>query len=194
MYSMTHLSGKIAAVQAQNLSGVLMVSGRFAASQTKTLTYSLRFESGDLARIGGATDATGIDAFVELVQLQNLNEPHWFPLNATPNWTAQPQITRQEMAGLLNLASTAIPGATNTTTLTPSGMASTAHTEQAGKALMQRVRNVFTNVYIGDTDRDLARIAKLHPPSTEPAAFINSCVQLLEPMLGDEAARSLLSA
>ncbi len=188
MYSLKNLSTKIADLQRDNLSGVLMVSGQAAANQAKVLTYSLRFESGDLARIGGATDAQGIDAFIELLQIQNFAEPRWFPLNATPNWTAKPQITREEMAGLLSLAT--VPVEMPAAAKTP---AASLDTDKAGKALMHSVRSVFINVYIGNTDADLAQVAKLHPPSTEPDAFIDACVQLLEPMLGAEAARSMLS-
>jgi hypothetical protein len=184
MYSLTNLSSKIADIQRDNLSGVLMVSGQAAASLAKVSTYSLRFESGDLARIGGGTDAKGMHAFTELLQLQDFAEPRWFPLNATPNWIAKPEVERQDMAGLLSLASTPHKVEVPATSLDAA---------KAGKAMMQRVRTVFTNVYIGDTDLDLAQVAKLHPPSTEPAAFIDACVHLLEPMLGAEAAQAMLS-
>lgn len=184
MYSLTNLSKKIADIQRDNFSGVLMVSGQAAASLAKVSTYSLRFESGDLARIGGGTDAKGMHAFTELLQLQNFAEPRWFPLSATPDWSARPEIMRQDMAGLLSLASTPARIETSATSL---------DADKAGKALMQRVRTVFTNVYIGNTDADLAQVAKLHPPSTEPSAFIDACVHLLEPMLGAEAAQAMLS-
>jgi hypothetical protein len=193
MYSLTNLSGKIADIQNNNLSGVLMVSGQSPALQDKTLTYSLRFESGDVARVGGGTEAQGIDALIELIQLQKLVEPRWFPLNPTPNWTSNAQISRHEISGLLGLANAphnapvkvALPGASATNV--PS------NADQAGKALMQHVGKVFRNVYIGDTDKDLAHVAKLHPPATEPTAFINACVHLLEPMLGEDAALALLT-
>ncbi len=188
MYSLENLSAKIAGIQRDNLSGVLMVSGQAAATQTKVLTYSLRFESGDLARIGGATDVQGIDAFLELLKIPNFAEPRWFPLNATPNWTAKPQIMREEMAGLLSLAT--VPVEMPVAAKTP---AADLEADKAGKALMRTVRSVFINVYIGNTDADLAQVAKLHPPSTAPDAFIDACVHLLEPMLGAEAARSMLS-
>jgi hypothetical protein len=188
MYSLTNLSTKIADIQRDNSSGVLMVSGQATAAPAKVLTYSLRFESGNLARIGGATDAQGIDAFIELLQIQNFAEPRWFPLNATPNWTAKPQIMRQEMLGLLSLATTPVqvPAAAKSPT-------ASLDADKAGKALMLSVRSVFINVYIGNTDADLAQAAKLHPPSTQPDAFIDACVHLLEPMLGAEAARAMLS-
>jgi hypothetical protein len=188
MYSLTNLSAKIAEIQRNNLSGVLMVSGRATATPAKVSTYSLRFESGDLARLGGATEAQGIDAFIELLQIPNFAEPRWFPLNATPNWTAKPQIMRQEMTGLLSLATAPVEVPATAKAATPS-----LDADKAGKALMQRVRSVFINVYIGNTDADLAQTAKLHPPSTEPDAFIDACVHLLEPMLGAEAARAILS-
>jgi hypothetical protein len=191
MYTLTNLSSKIADIQNNNLSGVLMVSGQSLASQNKTLTYSLRFESGDIARVGGSTEIQGINAVIELVQLHNLAEPRWFPLNPTPNWAGNAQISRHEISGLFGLAN--VPS-TAPVKVAVGPTAATANSDQAGKALLQRVRTVFRNVYIGDTDTDLAHVAKLHPPSSEPTAFIDACVHLLEPMLGEDAAHALLTA
>lgn len=195
MYSLTQLSGKIADIQNNNISGVLMVSGQHLGAQNNTRTYSLRFESGDVARIGGGTDALGIDALIELVQLHNLAEPRWFPLNPTPNWSGAAQISRPEISSLFSSArAPSNPQVKVKVESNASADSGSSNADQTGKALLRRVRTVFMNVYIGDTDSDLARVAKMYPPSTQSTAFINACVHLLEPMLGEDAALALLTA
>jgi hypothetical protein len=191
MYSLSDLAKAIADIQQKNQSGVLMVSGQRLPSENKTTTYSLRFESGDLARIGGGTDALGLDAVLELVALEVLTQTRWFPLNPTTNWSGSAQIQRDELTGLLGLAAARVAQPAETASAATGGVQQNAET--AGKALLEHVHAVFLNVYIGDTNADLKLTAKQYPPATEPAAFIEACVHLLEPMLGVDAARALLS-
>jgi hypothetical protein len=194
MYSLSDLGKVIADIQQKNQSGVLMVSGLRLPSENKTTTYSLRFESGDLARIGGGTNALGLDAVLELVALEVLTQTRWFPLNPTANWSGTVQVQRDELMGLLGLLGLAAARVAQPAEIAGGATGSTPqHTEPAGKALLEHVRAVFLNVYIGDTNADLMLTAKQYPPATEPDAFIEACVHLLEPMLGVDAARALLS-
>jgi hypothetical protein len=198
MYSLTDLGKTIADIQEHNKSGVLMVSGQSAAAATATQTYSLRFESGDLARISGPGNVLGQEAMMALLALTQWTAPRWFPLNASAGWSGQAQIKRKDLAGLLGLATA--PADMSVKEAIKAGPAAGIQAKEkeaadkAGAELIKRVHAVFTSVYLGDTNADLAQLAKLHPPATEPEAFIEACIHLLEPMLGEEAARAMLSA
>jgi hypothetical protein len=191
MYSLSELGKAVADIQQKNLSGVMMVSGQRLWSDAATVTYSLRFESGDLARIGGAGKAVGVDAVLELVAMQALTQTRWFPLNPTANWSGSAQIQRDDLMGFLDLAVTP-PALTATPATEATDRSHSQDTEAAGKALLAHVHAVFLNVYLGDTNADLTHVAKLHPPATDPGAFIEACVHLLEPMVGAAGARALL--
>jgi hypothetical protein len=191
MYSLSELGKAIADIQQKNLSGVMMVSGQRLRSDTATVTYSLRFESGDLARIGGAGKAVGVDAVLELVAMQALTQTRWFPLNPTANWSGRAQIPRDDLMGFLDLAVTP-PALTAKPATAATDPSHSQDAETVGKALLAHVHAVFLNVYLGDTNADLKQVAKLHPPATDPSAFIEACVHLLEPMVGAVGARALL--
>jgi hypothetical protein len=195
MYALTDLGITIADIQQHNKSGVLMVSGQSTEAVSKT--YSLRFESGELARLSGPNNLLGQEALVELLALKTLTPPRWFPLNASAGWSGPAQIRRQDLSGLLGLAiapaGMSVKQAIQAGTSAAAMEKEQAAAKQSGEALLLRVMNVFANVYIGDAKADLLVVAKRHPPGSEPAAFIDECVHLLEPMLGEEGARALLS-
>jgi hypothetical protein len=195
MYSLTDLGITIADIQQHNKSGVLMVTGQNAAAVSNT--YSLRFESGELARLSGPGNLLGQEALVDLLALKTLMPPRWFPLNASANWSGNAQILRKDLSGFIGLAVAPV-GMSVKQAMQAGAAAAAMHKEetaakQSGEALLQRVMDVFTNVYLGDAKADLLAVAKRHPPGSEPAAFIDECVHLLEPMLGEEGARALLS-
>lgn len=191
MYSLRELGIAIADIQQKNLSGVLMVSGQRMPSDTAIVTYSLRFESGDLARIGGSGKASGVDAVLELVAMQALTQTRWFPLSPTANWSGVAQIQRDELRGFLDIAA-AGPALNEKSVAGATERLQSQDAHIAGKALLAHVHAVFLNVYLGNTNADLKQVAKQHPPATEPDAFIEACVHLLEPMLGADGARALL--
>lgn len=197
MHSLTDLGKAVADIQEHNKSGVLMISGQSPSNGTPVKTFSLRFESGELARLSGANSVLGQAALLELIALEQLTASRWFPLNPNAAWDGIAQIKRQDLAGFLGLATApksmsvkeAIEAGPAAGSLAQQQQAS----DQAAAALVKRVRAVFISVYLGDAKADLAHIAKLHPPATEPEAYVQACVHLLEPLIGEDAARAMLS-
>lgn len=201
MYSLADLGKTVADIQEHNKSGVLMISGQNSSQATTAKTFSLRFESGDLARLSGSDNMLGQEALLGLLALEQLTQPRWFPLNASAGWSGQAQIKRKDLAGMLGLV--IAPADMSVKEAIKAGPAAgfEARQQQAAEQasnkataeLVKRVHAVFMSVYLGDSSADLATLAMQHPPATEPEAFIEACIHLLEPMLGADAARAMLS-
>jgi hypothetical protein len=193
MYSLTDLGKSVADIVDHNKSGVLMVSGQGPSQAAQAKTFTLRFESGDVARLSGPGNIVGQEALLELLALEQLTSLKWYPLNASEGWTGNAQIDRKDLSGLLSLAVAPAGMSVKDAIQAGPSVGSQASSKQAAAVLVKRVYAVFMSVYLGDTKADLTQVAKLHPPATEPEAYIEACIHLLEPMLGAEAARSMLS-
>lgn len=198
MYSLADLGKTVADIQEHNKSGVLMISGQSPSKASRTQTFSLRFEEGDLARASSAGSLLGQAALLELVAQEQWMSPRWFPLSTSAGWRGHAQVKRPDLMGLLGQVNApAGTVATEAIDVGPSaGMQAQQPraADQAADALVKRMHAVFSSVYLGDTVADLAQTAQLHPPATDPQAYREACIRMLEPMLGAQAARAMVSA
>jgi hypothetical protein len=177
----------------KNASGLLMVTAPGTPDAVSMATYSLRFESGQLSR-ARMPPFEGRDAVVALCKSIRIDQIRWFPLNGNPNWDGKVEVTRDDLADLVGLVKRwpATEGAGSSALRDSAKPKAVLDADARGKVLLDRAISVFANFYLGDVMSEIAAITKAYPPNTQPEAFINQCVQRIEPMVGEIEARKLL--
>jgi hypothetical protein len=187
MEGMKGLIDAIQDIHVQNKSGVLMVGTQRGTSEAGApSTYTLRFEGGELARMSVGGQLQGLDALASLLGVGALGQLRWFPLGINSKWHGNAQISRENLFGTLHQAL----GVVSKERVVPDPHQPGIDSDHA---LISHVKEVFRDVYLGDFEADLAQIAKNHPPASEPAEYLDACAQLLAPMVGEKAAKKMLS-
>ncbi len=179
MASLTELGETIQSIQTEGKSGVIMVTGHSAADAA-AVTFSLRFETGQLSRANGGGQLNGAAAVMQICSLQRITHLRWMPLGATSNWAGSPEMSAVELAGLFGLAVQA-----NT-------LVAQAQAKDDTAEVLAHVEDVFMHFYLGDAKADLANVLAKYPPKTERKAFLKACIQLLSPWVGEKEALKLL--
>jgi hypothetical protein len=193
MSQLPELQTALADVFIKNASGLLMITAQGEAGAASLATYSLRFESGQLAR-ARMPPLEGREAVIALCKSIRIDQIRWFPLNGNPSWDGQAEVSRDDLADLVGLVKRRpVPEGEVAAVVREAAKSKVVlDAETRGKALLDRAINVFANFYLGDVMSEIAAISKAYPPNTHPDAFIDQCVYRIEPMVGEDEARKLL--
>lgn len=179
MMKLGEISNQVEEIQREALTGVLMVTGVGPLSPGP-VTYTMRFERGELSRASGGAQLRGLAVVEHLCAAERLTQLRWMSLSPQSNWSGEPEIPAKWLAKLLGVA--------------VNSRASETASKDESKEMLARVEAVFLQFYVGDAKADLAELARRHPPNADASAFLGECVQLLAPWIGEKEAKKLLSA
>lgn len=181
MDAMAEILDLVKSIQTERKSGVVMVTGVGDRAMAPSITYSMRFESGQLSRASGGGQYKGIEAVRQLCRSEQVSQLRWMALGSQANWAGEPDVPARDLVQLLSQAVSAREH---------------VRAEQSAKAdtdaLLARVEDVFVHFYVGDAKADLAVLQERYPPDVKRTAFLDACVKLLRPWIGEKEARRLL--
>lgn len=180
MSNLGEVSKQVERIQRDALTGVLMVTGS-GPSVPGPVTYTMRFEQGELTRASGGGQLKGLAAVEYLCRCEQLTQLRWMALSPVSSGTAEPELPAKWLAKKLREAAIA-----------QVSLAASANDDLS--ALLERVESVFLQFYVGDTKADLAALSKSHPPDRDVTAYLDECVHLLTPWIGEKEARRLIKA